>query len=548
MKKYINLFLLVFISILFIPQVALAKNGRRDIVIKMKNKSHMVFFSGNEIETIKYLTNNNILIESNNDDLVIFKNQSGKELFRFLLDDNAKIVLSDNLTINDNIEFENIVLDFVDDSKDDEYAYSIDDTLVINLEKIFELLNSGADYNSFAIVMQLFGDYLNNYESPIKRGCDDDNNICTESYNDINLVTFDMSSNSYTIADELTIDDTIEFDLDPNSELGQLFNRVKLIYSTKDVSNKVYIKNINLEDKTDGAIINGDASANELNIDVDVKFNDVNDFVLYKVVVKNNTDIDYLIDNQTKFGDSEYIKYDFEFENDDNSLAARTEKVMYVRITYNKEIPEEVLALGTYSEAKMLQVSLKTETGDTIVDNPKTSDSIIKIATMLVVSTILLVVMIKVEKIRKVMAFVIASLVIIPTITKAQETLNITINAKIEVAGMEKFCYRTYTWDEETGEESYTDSYYDYKDGMTWNDYFLSENKADIDLPNKLQYFNYDNCSSNLEQSTEPINPINSPLVGSHDYINCNGVQWVYEESIIKDSSVGCYYHRESIA
>ena len=530
MKKYINFFLLILISILLIPQTVFAFDEKEPIVIKMRNKKYAAFFSEYERLAFEYLLNNNILVFLDNENLEIVKNQNGKELFRVLFDgnNNEEVRLNEDLTIDDNIEFDEIIVDFVDDSKDDELTYLDENTLVINFKKYYELVNSGErDRIHIPIINDFYFTYLNDYDTPIKHECDSNENMCFESFNDKKLVVIDNENEIATIPDDLTIDDNIEFDLDPNSELGQMFSKVRLIYSTKNAANRVYIRNINLEEKTGGAIINGKASADGLNIDVDVKFNDVNDYVLYKVVVKNNTDIDYLIDNQTKFGDREYIKYDFEFENDDNYFAAKSEKVMFVRISYNKEIPEEILALGTYSEAKKLQVSLKTETSDTYIDNPKTCDSIIKIATILVVSVILLVIMIKVEKVRKVMALVIGILIIIPTITKAQETLNITINAKIEVVGMKKFCYRTYSWNNETGKEIYTDAYYSYKDGMNWNDYSLSEKKADVILPNNLQYFVYEGC-------------------GNND-INCEGKQRVTHESIIKDSSIGCYYYTEEL-
>ena len=169
--------------------------------------------------------------------------------------------------------------------------------------------------------------------------------------------------NNFTEEDtivHLFTDDEKDFMYD-NPYYGGLmeYDGVQFVFS-KSKKEGVFISKIVLEEKTDGAVINNKAKANGLNIDVDVKFLGVSDYVIYKTTVKNNTDKDYIIDNETKFGDSEYIKYEFSFDDGDRVLLSGQTKIMNVKITYNKEIPAEILAAGNYTESNSLQVELFT--------------------------------------------------------------------------------------------------------------------------------------------------------------------------------------------
>ena len=88
----------------------------------------------------------------------------------------------------------------------------------------------------------------------------------------------------------------------------------------------------------------------------------------------------------------------------------------------------------------------------------------------------------------------------------------------------------------DSGEETSIDTYYDYKDGMTWEKYYNSDIKENIEQPNKLQYFTYEECSTDRSRNQKMrSSSIDEP-------IDCNGVQEVYYDSAIKESSIGCYY------
>ena len=127
------------------------------------------------------------------------------------------------------------------------------------------------------------------------------------------LFEIDWDNGKITLSSGLTTEDNIFYTLtDEIKDYGfDLYDRFVLILSdvVPEKTNEVYISSLRLEDQSDDVLINSVALPNGLNIDVDVRFKNVGDYVKYKVVVKNATNKDYKIDDKTRFGASEYIKY-----------------------------------------------------------------------------------------------------------------------------------------------------------------------------------------------------------------------------------------------
>ena len=201
---------------------------------------------------------------------------------------------------------------------------------------------------------------------------------------------------------------------------------------------------------------------------------------------------------------------------------------MNVTITYNKEVPVELLAAGNYTESREVEIELLTETGDTT--NPKTSDQIGYTFVILGISLLLIAILIKVEKVRKVMVIDLAVSIVIPCVVKAIEKLNITVNAKIEVAGTKKFCIRNED----------VETLYDFKDTMTWQDYQNSEFEPISEYPNMFSYNEYETCANDILTNENNINDVLSTVVDDNP-IDCAGYQAVRSTDRIMDSSLGCY-------
>ena len=197
--------------------------------------------------------------------------------------------------------------------------------------------------------------------------------------------------------------------------------------------NKAGIKSIELVEKSENTTINSKPKFNNLEMNFDVGFKAKNDYVKYKVVVSNNTNIDYKISEDTSFNESSYMTYKYDVEKD---LKANNETIVYVTITYSKEIDSSKLAEGKYSESNKAIVQLLDEEGALV--NPNTSSSIVMILiNLFIVSFVSILFFIKFRKNKTIPLVLILGLSLIPITTYAVATLKLMINVNVEI----KKCY-----------------------------------------------------------------------------------------------------------
>ena len=202
-------------------------------------------------------------------------------------------------------------------------------------------------------------------------------------------------------------------------------------------NNKVGIKSIELVEKSENTIINTEPKFNNLEMNFDVAFKAKDDYVKYKVVVSNNTSVDYKISEDTSFNDSPYMTYKYDVEKD---LKANDETVVYVTITYSKEIDSSKLAEGKYSESNKVIVQLLDKNGNTV--NPNTSSSIVMILiNLFLVLFVSILLLIKFKGNKVVPMMLVLGLSLIPITTNAIETLKLTINVNVEIEKGYKVTY-----------------------------------------------------------------------------------------------------------
>ena len=193
--------------------------------------------------------------------------------------------------------------------------------------------------------------------------------------------------------------------------------------------NKVEIKSIDLVEKSENTTINSEPKFNNLVMDFDIAFKAQDDFVKYKVVVSNNTNVDYKISEDTSFNESQYMTYKYDVEKD---LKANDETIVYVTITYSKEIDSSKLTNGKYSESNKAIVQLLDRNGNTV--NPNTSSSIAMILiNLFIVLFVSILLLIKLRNKKTIPLVLILGLFLIPITTKAIETLKLTINVNVEI-------------------------------------------------------------------------------------------------------------------
>ena len=295
--------------------------------------------------------------------------------------------------------------------------------------------------------------------------------------------------------------------------------------------NNVFINEISIEEKSDGVIESKEPVINGLKVDFDLKFEKVGAFIKYKLLINNRDSEDFTLNSNYK-GDNDYIKYEYFYENDNKVLVAGGEKIVYVLITYDKQVPSNLFNEGVYRENRSTSLSFyNNRLPEEQIDNPKTSTASILLIIMAVALSFIISFLLSSRKMRRYLGIIVICVsVLLPFMIYAINSLAITINTKIEIVKNNKYCVYS------VSDFSYRE--YDYEDNETWNSSF---NKNQEFLSNKFsskesidcfkEY--YDNNYSKDEEDLEKL------AVCEQKYDN--SIIVVDGEDIIKGIEEGCY-------
>ncbi|MBP5678834.1 MAG: hypothetical protein J6X28_03290 [Bacilli bacterium] len=145
----------------------------------------------------------------------------------------------------------------------------------------------------------------------------------------------------------------------------------------------VSIESITVDSKSNNTVILEDATIENLTVKMNVNFVLKEDYIKYKIIINNDTDKDYIMDeNKNK---SEYIDYIYEYDDQNKIIESHKKSTMFVTIQYKKEVPVDVLREeGSFIETKNLSIELDH------FENPKTGMNIIAILLLLLIVGILL--------------------------------------------------------------------------------------------------------------------------------------------------------------
>ena len=195
------------------------------------------------------------------------------------------------------------------------------------------------------------------------------------------------------------------------------------------------IKSIELDSKSDNIVVKSDPVFSGMDMNFDLSFKTKGDYAKYKVVVKNDTDTDYRISEDTSFNVSEYITYKYDVSNE---LKAKSESIVYVTITYSKEVESSKLVNSKYTELNKAVVQLLDKDGNVVklsdIKNPKTGYSLsLLVMVLLVVVSVVLLLFNRKKSVKYMSILLIGGLLSVPVLVCAVETLVLTINVKVEI-------------------------------------------------------------------------------------------------------------------
>ena len=207
-----------------------------------------------------------------------------------------------------------------------------------------------------------------------------------------------------------------------------LFNIGKVFASEKAFT----LTNALIIEKTEGVTANV-SSFNDDSINSDIEFHRLNDYVIYKLTITNNSSEDYNIN--TIFDNNKDSNILYEYESNQNiEFKSKTSKDILLKVIYNKELSDINKRIKN-NEFK-LSFSLVDKDGkevpEDIIINPTTMDTIIIYIVLAIISLLaLLIIFIKKRKANKLLLL---ALLLTPFITKAlSESIIISFNNSIKI-------------------------------------------------------------------------------------------------------------------
>ena len=141
------------------------------------------------------------------------------------------------------------------------------------------------------------------------------------------------------------------------------------LYLPVYANGSISISNVELEDISDNAIVNAEPIIDGLSFSMDITFFEPNAYVKYKLEIENTTNEDLIISDDIKFGNNEFINYEYTLDGD-SIIKPNSKKIMYITAIYKKEVDESLFNNGEYHDSGNMQLNLSN-----LMVNPKTGYS-----------------------------------------------------------------------------------------------------------------------------------------------------------------------------
>ena len=204
--------------------------------------------------------------------------------------------------------------------------------------------------------------------------------------------------------------------------------------------------------------VNSEPIYQDKNIKLDLKMYHVGDSISYSLDVKNDSNEDYMIDDDTFKTDSDYIEYSLLTNDNSNVVKSKSAKHLTLVITYKKEIDDNLFQNNKFNALNSLTLSMNTKeeekkldiiTTDNIkksIDPVKTSNEVtnpltnsvslkIIIVSLLTVSIIIILILINKKKYNK---YLIVLFIILMPVVYAVCKCDIEVEANIEIEKLPK--------------------------------------------------------------------------------------------------------------
>ncbi len=199
-------------------------------------------------------------------------------------------------------------------------------------------------------------------------------------------------------------------------------------------TDKISISSITLEEKTDTVDELSEANVDGKNINLNLSMSDVGDNAKYKLIINNESNEDYELDSNSLKINTEYVDYSFEFEDSSNLLKANSRKIVFLRVEYKNEVPEDQFESMVHNDNKTITMQLSTN-GKTISipDTSKNSNLIYIILILILLLIIGISLILLNNKRTKIMILIVGTILLIPISALGACKCELKINSNIKI-------------------------------------------------------------------------------------------------------------------
>lgn len=208
---------------------------------------------------------------------------------------------------------------------------------------------------------------------------------------------------------------------------------ISTLFITKiNAEETITIESIELDYITANAIEKSSPVIDGLSINLDVQFREVNNYIKYKLLIKNNTNEEYELKEDTSFLNNENITYKYYKE---GKIKPNSENIIYLVVSYNQEVEESKFVENKYTEENKAILEIVDDSGE-IIKNPKTGNdniTFIILSIVLVISCIVLFIMKKKNLNNVNFIFIMLLINCIPLIVNATQLFKLNLNVNVEI-------------------------------------------------------------------------------------------------------------------
>ena len=262
-----------------------------------------------------------------------------------------------------------------------------------------------------------------------------------------------------------------------------LFIPIVVFAEDKDVE----IKLVEFIEKSDSVVESTPAKVEDSTLKFDLKFLNVGDYAKYKLVVKNNTNLDLLFDETNLMPEDKSVGYELEYL-DNKLIKSNSETTIYLKVMYSHQAASTFFRNSIYDASNEASLNLS----DNFISIPNTLKNIGIIPLIIIIGTLGAIIYgIKIEysnkKVTSMQILVIGiALISLPKMVDALKLYEIPISSRIIIEKVKpKPC--TFEGNLTTGaqfiEGQYTYRYHQQYTGTSW--YYVQEDGWGVTLTDK---------------------------------------------------------------